>query len=121
MTGANGLAAAGALLAALAVAFGAFGAHAVQGRLGVVEQGWWATAGHYLLPHAVAVVAIALAGRPALFASGWLLAAGSLLFAATLYAMSLGSPRWLGAVTPIGGTLMIAGWLWLAWQALREG
>ena len=41
---------------------------------------------------------------------------GSLLFAATLYAMALGAPRWLGAVTPIGGALMIAGWLAAAWS-----
>jgi uncharacterized membrane protein YgdD (TMEM256/DUF423 family) len=115
------LIATGALLAALAVAFGAFGAHALQDRLGELEQGWWQTASHYLLPHSVAVVAIGLAGRPALFTSGWLLAGGALLFAATLYAMALGAPRWLGAVTPIGGTLLIAGWLWLVWQALRGG
>jgi uncharacterized membrane protein YgdD (TMEM256/DUF423 family) len=44
------------------------------------------------------------------------LLAGSALFAATLYAMAFGAPRWLGAITPIGGGLMIAGWLWLAWR-----
>lgn len=115
------LSAAGALLAALAVMLGAFGAHALQGRLGPLEQGWWQTATSYLLPHAVAVVAIGLAGRPMLFVPGWLLAGGALLFAATLYAMALGLPRWLGAVTPVGGTLMIAGWLLMAWRLLRVG
>ncbi|MFZ8477398.1 DUF423 domain-containing protein [Staphylococcus aureus] len=41
------------------------------------------------------------------------------MFAGTLYLMALGAPRWLGAVTPIGGVLLIAGWLWLAWSAAR--
>ncbi|MBM3929182.1 MAG: DUF423 domain-containing protein, partial [Sphingomonadales bacterium] len=42
--------------------------------------------------------------------------AGGAIFALTLYAMAFGAPRWLGAVTPIGGTLLIVGWLWLAWH-----
>ncbi|WP_300975411.1 DUF423 domain-containing protein [Sphingomonas sp. LHG3406-1] len=115
------LIAAGALLAAVAVAFGAFGAHALKGRLDAEALGWWQTAVTYLLPHAVAVVAIGLSARSPLALSGWLLAGGAALFAATLFAMALGAPRWLGAVTPLGGTAMIAGWLLLAWQALREG
>ncbi|HYZ47615.1 MAG TPA: DUF423 domain-containing protein, partial [Sphingomonas sp.] len=49
----------------------------------------------------------------------WMLLGGATLFAATLYAMALGAPRWLGAVTPVGGVLMIAGWLWVAWS-LRQ-
>ena len=49
--------------------------------------------------------------------AGWLFLAGALVFAATLYAMGLGGPRWLGAVTPVGGVLMIAGWAALAWAA----
>jgi len=44
-----------------------------------------------------------------------LLLVGAAIFALTLYAMALGAPKWLGAVTPIGGLLMIAGWLWAAW------
>jgi uncharacterized membrane protein YgdD (TMEM256/DUF423 family) len=46
--------------------------------------------------------------------------AGAFIFAATLYAMALGAPRWLGAITPLGGTLLIAGWLSLAWVARRR-
>lgn len=117
----RGLIAAGALLAAVAVAFGAFGAHALKGRLDAEALGWWQTAVTYLLPHAVAVVAIGLSGRSPLLLSGWLLAGGAALFAATLFAMALGAPRWFGAITPLGGTAMIAGWLLLAWQALRQG
>ena len=49
-----------------------------------------------------------------------LLATGTVIFAGTLYTMALGGPRWLGAITPIGGSLMIAGWLVLAWRVLRS-
>ena len=114
------LLATGALLAAVAVGFGAFGAHALKGRLDPLSLGWWQTAAAYLLPHAVAVVALGLAQRPRLSLPGWLLAGGAVVFAATLFAMALGAPRWLGAVTPLGGTAMIAGWLLLAWRALRD-
>jgi uncharacterized membrane protein YgdD (TMEM256/DUF423 family) len=121
VSGQGRLVAAGACLAAVAVAFGAFGAHALKGRLDAEALGWWQTAVNYLLPHAVAVVALGLATRPRLVLPAWLLAAGSALFAATLFAMALGAPRWLGAVTPLGGTAMIAGWLLLAWRASRQG
>ena len=103
------------LLGATAVALGAFGAHGLKDRLALIPEasGWWQTATLYLLTHALAVGAIA---SP----SAWparLWSAGALIFAATLYAMALGAPRWLGAITPLGGTLLIAGWLTLAWFA----
>lgn len=111
--------AAGALLAALGVALGAFGAHALRDTLDPVRLGWWNTAVQWQMWHALALVAIAalpLLGRdlPAI-----LIGAGTLIFAGTLYIMALTGLRWLGAVTPIGGLLMIAGWLLLAWRALR--
>ncbi len=97
-----------AVSAALAVAAGAFGAHAAAGEQ---QAEWLRTGGLYQLVHAVAALAImGVARGPAL-----LLLAGSAIFAVTLYAMALGAPRWLGAVTPIGGTLLIGGWLWAAW------
>ncbi len=97
-----------ALSATLAVAAGAFGAHAAAGEQ---QAEWLRTGGMYQLVHAVAALAImGVARGPAL-----LLLAGSAIFALTLYAMALGAPRWLGAVTPIGGTLLIGGWLWAAW------
>jgi uncharacterized membrane protein YgdD (TMEM256/DUF423 family) len=111
---------AGALLAAVGVGLGAFGAHALEGRLGAQQSGWWQTATHYLLPHAVAVAAVGLSDRPRLQGSGWLLAGGASIFAGTLYAMALGAPRWLGAVTPVGGSLLILGWLLLAWSAQKD-
>jgi uncharacterized membrane protein YgdD (TMEM256/DUF423 family) len=120
-SGRDPLVATGALLAALAVALGAFGAHALKGRLDAEALGWWGTAVQYLLPHAVAVVALGLTGRTNLRRPSWLLAGGAALFAATLFAMALGGPRWLGAVTPFGGAALIVGWTWLAWIALRSG
>jgi len=116
----NRLTATGALLAVFAVTFGAFGAHALKSRLDAEALGWWQTAVQYLLPHAIAVVAVGLSGRETLRSPAWLLAGGSALFAATLFAMALGAPRWFGAVTPLGGLAMIAGWLLLAFRAARH-
>ncbi|TCP32680.1 DUF423 domain-containing protein [Sphingomonas sp. BK235] len=101
-----------ALSGALAVGAGAFGAHGASGA--AVE--WLKTGSHYQLVHALAaLVALRLEAR----GPAWLFLAGGALFAGTLYLMALGLPRWLGAVTPIGGTLLIAGWLWLAWIGMR--
>jgi len=98
-----------ALAGALAVAAGAFGAHGAQGH----AADWLRTGGQYQLIHAVAaLVALRLEAR----GPGWLFVAGGAIFALTLYAMALGAPRWLGAVTPIGGAMLIGGWLWLAWR-----
>ena len=106
------------LLGAIAIALGAFGAHGLKERLALIPEasGWWETATFYLLTHAVAVGAIAV--RSVWPVSLW--AIGSVIFAGTLYAMALGAPRWFGAITPIGGSLLIAGWLLLAWSARKE-
>lgn len=101
-----------ALSGAVAVGAGAFGAHGASGA--AVE--WLKTGAHYQLVHALAaLLAVRLEAR----GPAWLFLAGGALFAGTLYLMALGLPRWLGAVTPIGGTLLIAGWLWLAWIGAR--
>ena len=101
-----------ALSGALAVGAGAFGAHGASGQ--AVE--WLKTGAHYQLVHAVAaLVALRMEAR----GPAWLFVAGGLVFAGTLYLMALGLPRWLGAITPIGGTLLIAGWLWWAWIGMR--
>lgn len=102
-----------ALSGAMAVAAGAFGAHGAQG----APQEWLRTGGQYQLIHAVAaLVALRLDGR----GPAWLFVAGAMIFAGTLYLMAMGAPRWLGPITPIGGTLLIAGWLWLAWVGVRS-
>lgn len=101
-----------AISAALAVAAGAFGAH---GAAGPQEADWLRTGGLYQLIYAVAALAIMGTARgPAI-----LLLAGAAVFSGTLYAMALGAPRWLGAVTPVGGSLLIIGWLWAAWLYFR--
>jgi uncharacterized membrane protein YgdD (TMEM256/DUF423 family) len=110
---------AGALLGAVGVACGAFGAHALKAALDPVRLGWWQTAVQYQLWHALALVALAALpvprpGRPALA-----FAAGTIIFSGTLYVMALSGIRWLGAVTPIGGLFLIAGWLLLAWEGRR--
>lgn len=101
-----------ALSAALAVAAGAFGAHAAAGEQ---QAEWLRTGGLYQLVHAVAALAIMGQARGAAIT----LLIGAAIFALTLYAMALGAPRWLGAVTPIGGTLLIIGWLWAGWVYLK--
>ncbi len=108
----NALLIAAALSGALAVGAGAFGAHGASGE----AAEWLKTGAQYQLAHALAALfALQLGAK----GPGWLFVAGAAIFAVTLYLMALGLPRWLGAVTPIGGALMIGAWLWLAWTGLR--
>ena len=103
-----------AISAGIAVAAGAFGAH---GAAGPQEAEWLRTGGLYQLVHAVAALAIMRFARgPAI-----MLLAGAAIFAFTLYFMALGGPRWLGAVTPLGGVLMIGGWACAAISFARRG
>jgi len=81
---------------------------------------WWQTAVQYQMWHATGLIALGAARLPRSLLPAVLLTAGTIIFAGTLYAMALGGPRWLGAVTPVGGSLMIAGWLVLAWRVLRS-
>jgi uncharacterized membrane protein YgdD (TMEM256/DUF423 family) len=106
---ASALEALAGLSAAIAIAAAAFGAHAAHGE----AIDWLETGGQYQLTHAVAVILIAQRDR----AAALILLLGSLTFALPLYAMAMGAPRWLGAVTPIGGALMIGGWLWFAYRS----
>lgn len=101
-----------ALSGAMAVGAGAFGAHAAHGD----AAEWLKIGGQYQLIHAVAAL---FAARMGAKGPGWLFVTGGAVFALTLYAMALGGPRWLGAITPLGGTMLIAGWLWLAWRVRR--
>lgn len=111
---------AGSLLAASGVAAGAFGAHGLRSMLDAAALGWWQTAVQYQLWHAIGLLALAaLPARLSVPLPALLLTVGTLVFSGSLYAMALGAPRWLGAVTPVGGTLLIAGWLLLAWRGLR--
>ena len=108
----NWIAGLAALCGAVAVGAGAFGAHGASGQ----AAEWLRTGAQYQMVHVVAaLIALRMEARgPAV-----LFVLGGLVFAATLYLMALGLPRWLGAITPLGGLAMIGGWLWLAWSAWR--
>ena len=103
----------------MSIAFGAFAAHGVSDPQ---AQAWLKTGSSYQLAHALAAWAgvAALPGNRAVRWAGWAFTAGALLFSGTLYAMALGAPRWFGAITPIGGTVMMSGWAILAWGAFRS-
>jgi uncharacterized membrane protein YgdD (TMEM256/DUF423 family) len=116
----------GALAGAAGIALGAFGAHALKARLSPDMLAVWQTAVQYHFWHALGLVAIgivaatSLPGSTALKWAGWLMVAGLVLFSGSLYALSLTGGRWLGAITPFGGTAWIAAWLLLAWAVLRS-
>ena len=115
---------AGSILAGTAVAAGAFGAHALQGRVEPQMLDTFATGARIQMSHALALLAVAwgVARWPEarLELAGWLLTAGTVVFSGSLYLMTLTGARWLGAVTPIGGVLLIAGWTVLAWRTARS-
>ncbi len=100
----------GALLAFLAVAAGAFGAHALRGRLTSDLIEVFETAVRYQMYHALASAV-----------AGWLFVAGIVLFSGSLYVLSLSGQRWFGAITPLGGLALLAGWLVLAWALWQGG
>jgi uncharacterized membrane protein YgdD (TMEM256/DUF423 family) len=123
-----GLAGAG-LNGLMAIGFGAFGAHGLKAWaaslppedaariLDYVDKG-----AKYQLVHAAALLALAaLPSSPRLRRAAACLLAGPLIFSASLYAMALGAPLWLGAVTPLGGLLMLAGWALILAEGWRQG
>lgn len=113
----------GLLFGLLGVAAGAFGAHALRDSLGAERLATFEAAVRYQMYHALALVGVALAATrwPA---GGWsipgvLFAAGVVIFSGSLYALALTGARWLGAITPIGGLCLLAGWAWaivVAWR-----
>jgi uncharacterized membrane protein YgdD (TMEM256/DUF423 family) len=103
-----------AALCFLAVALGAFGAHALKETLqvhGMTDV--WNKAVLYHFVHAIALFMLAFFTSSSTRASWWLLFAGILLFSGSLYIMALSNLRWLGAITPLGGLCFLAGWVWL--------
>ena len=113
----------------LGVALGAFGAHGLRSWLasvpdGETRLGWWETAAHYQLIHAIALAIVAwrISGRDGRVerGAGVAFVSGILLFCGSLDAMALGAPRWLGAVTPLGGLSFLVGWALLVVSALRR-
>ncbi|WP_445115781.1 DUF423 domain-containing protein [Acinetobacter sp. WZC-1] len=112
-----------ALNLAFAVILGAFGAHGLKMRATTEQLSWWHTATEYFFWHALGLLMLSIMARvlPQLpFKASFIcLQLGIFIFCGSLYLMALGAPRILGAITPIGGTFMIAGWLLLAWNAFK--
>lgn len=109
------------VLGAVGVAAGAFGAHGLRESVDARSLEIWATGARYQQIHAVALLALGLLGgpwtRPRAIASA-LFTAGILVFSGTLYAMTLGGPKILGAITPLGGLCLITAWLCVVWHGL---
>jgi uncharacterized membrane protein YgdD (TMEM256/DUF423 family) len=115
--------AAGSFLALLAVAMGAFAAHALKSRLSPDMLAIFEVAVRYHMYHALALLAVAWASsrwpESSAGMAGWFFLAGIVIFSGSLYALSLSEMRWLGAITPIGGVAFLIGWLILAWASFR--
>lgn len=117
---------AGAVNAAIAVAFGAFGAHALKEKLSEHYLAIWETAVQYQMFHALALIAVGILMSPSLFGSvtqlswaGYLILVGIIFFSGSLYVLSLSGIGILGAITPIGGVAFIAGWIMLIVAAVK--
>ena len=109
----------GSISGMLAVALGAFGAHALKNRLDDYALGVYQTAVQYHFYHslallAVGVIALSQPHGALLRSSGWLFLLGIIVFSGSLYLLSISGIRWLGAVTPLGGLAFIAAWGCLA-------
>ena len=115
----------GAVFGFLAVGLGAFGAHGLAGRLPPEDLEIFETGVRYHMYHALALFAAAWAAArwpgAETTAAGWLFAAGIVIFSGSLYLLVVTGPRWLGAVTPVGGLAFMVGWLLLAVAVLRAG
>lgn len=114
----------GSLSAFLGVALGAFAAHALKGRVDAELLVIFETGVRYQMYHAFAMLAVGWAytrwPSATLKASGWLFVTGTIIFSGSLYALSLSGVRWLGAIAPIGGFILLAAWLCLAWASWRR-
>lgn len=119
---ARGCLVAGAVLMALGVMLGAFGAHVLQGQLDPRRLASFQTGVQYHMLHAVGLLAVGLvAGITGVSAplrwSARLMLAGIAFFSGSIYLMTAGAPRWLGMVAPVGGVSFMAAWTLLAWHA----
>jgi uncharacterized membrane protein YgdD (TMEM256/DUF423 family) len=116
----------GAILLALAVILGAFGAHGLRDHLDAYSMGIWEKAVFYHFVHALGLLMMGvMSSAGAISRKGAnrvsaLLFGGILLFSGSLYALALSGQRYLGAVAPFGGIAFIAAWLWLAIELIRR-
>lgn len=113
----------GAILAGLAVVGGAFGAHWLRDKVGPADLAVYETGVRYQMYHALGLLLTArlLPRRTTSFlkATYWLFCAGSVLFSGSLYVLALTGQRWAGAITPLGGVALLAGWACFAAGCLR--
>lgn len=114
----------GCLSGFLSVALGAFGAHALKARLGPEMLTIFETGVRYQMYHAFALLAVGLlmahfSQLKHLSTAGWLFLAGTVIFSGSLYILALSGVKTWGAVTPLGGVCLLAGWLTLAWQIYK--
>lgn len=112
----------GAGAAALSVATGAFGAHALQGKLSEHYLDVWQKAIQYEMYHSLGLIGIGILSgttKMKLKAAGWMMFGGIVIFSGSLYVLSLTQIKPLGAITPIGGVLFIASWVTLLVQTLK--
>ncbi|MEA1881873.1 MAG: DUF423 domain-containing protein [Candidatus Marinimicrobia bacterium] len=107
----------GASLAALAVALGAFGAHGLKSKVSPVDLAIFETGVRYHMYHALGLILVGILGfhynAEVIQLPAVLLSTGILIFSGSLYILVLTGLRWMGAITPIGGVALIAGWLLL--------
>ncbi|WP_444895670.1 DUF423 domain-containing protein [Microbulbifer sp. SSSA005] len=113
-----------ALFGASGVALGAFGAHGLRGKVAENLLEAYKTGVQYQMIHALALFGVVLlmqnwGNRLSLTLSGALFTFGIIFFSGSLYALALGGPRWLGPITPLGGLMMIAGWVVLFFAAFN--
>ena len=113
-----------ALLGALSIVGGAFGAHALKGQLTEAALNSFETGVRYQMYHAIALISVALLVKQhpdvsVLTTAGWCFIVGVVLFSGSLYGLSLGGIKALGPVTPLGGVAFIAGWVCLAIASVK--
>lgn len=114
----------GSILGFLAVALGAFGAHALKAKVSAEDLEIFKTATHYQMFHAIVLLLIgsglSLGNSVWLYRAGSLFVAGTVIFSGTLYLLVLTQARWLGAVTPIGGVALLVAWALLLLAVLKS-
>lgn len=109
-------------MGAVAVSAGAFGAHGLEGKVSAARLETWLTGANYLMVHTVALLTLVASKedlgpwRSVLWS--WTL--GSFIFAGSLFVLVLSGVTWLGAITPIGGVMLVLGWLLLAWRGIKS-
>lgn len=116
----------GAILMALGVCLGAFGAHGLRNRLDAYSMSVYEKAVFYHFIHSLGLLIVSYLPKTGTFSASAastvcaLLLAGVVIFSGSLYLLAVTGNRWLGAITPIGGLSFIAAWLMLAWYSVRR-